>query len=142
MTAHTDLIAAQDKEAEGRRLRREGHISEAIDAYTEARELYADKGFQYDDDDVMRAIKRCDAIVSNLKHPKPQRPAASTPRPRCLDCGKPLPRFKFDGKTFEDGTPREWGAYGDNRFCGLTCGWRWATARLLVTRDRVQPLRL
>ncbi len=74
----------------------------------------------------MRAIRRCDAIVSNIRHPKEQRASATTPRPNCLDCGKPLRRFKQDGRTFADGTPREWGDYGDNRFCGLRCGWSWA----------------
>jgi hypothetical protein len=116
--------AAEEKRA--RRLRREGKTEEAIEAYESAREKYAATGLQYEDDDVMRAIKRCDAIVSNIRHPKEQRPSATTPHPHCLGCGKPLRRFKFDGKTYDDGTPREWGDYGDNRFCGLSCGWSWA----------------
>lgn len=120
------LAAAKDEEREGRRLRRAGRDEEAVDVYERARELYASTGLQYSDDDVMRAIKRCDAIVSNIRHPKIKRSPATTPRPHCLGCDKPLPRFKFDGKSFDDGTPREWGAYGDNRFCTLTCGWRWA----------------
>lgn len=120
------LAAAKAEEKEARRLRREGRDEEAIESYERARELYADTDLQYNDDDVMRAIKRCAAIVSNIRHPKETRPPAITPRPNCLGCDKPLPRFKFDGKTFDDGTPREWGAYGDNRFCTLTCGWRWA----------------
>ncbi|HSX21537.1 MAG TPA: hypothetical protein VLE97_02030 [Gaiellaceae bacterium] len=120
------LANAEAEEKQARRLRREGKGEEAIEAYESARALYAATGLQYNDDDVMRAIKRCDAIVSNIRHPKEKRPPATTPRPDCLGCGKPLPRFKFDGKTFDDGRPREWGAYGDNRFCTLTCGWRWA----------------
>jgi hypothetical protein len=124
--AEDDLGAAEAKEKLARRLRREGKTEEAIEAYESARELYAATGLHYVDDDVMRAIKRCDAIVSNIRHPKEQRSAAITPRPNCLDCGKPLRRFKHDGKTFDDGTPREWGDYGDNRFCTLTCGWQWA----------------
>lgn len=120
------LAAARAEEKEARRLRREGRDEEAIEWYERARELYAATDLQYDDDDVMRAIKRCDATVRNIRHPKENRPPATTQRPNCLSCGKPLPRFKFDGKTFDDGTPREWGAYGDNRFCTLTCGWRWA----------------
>jgi hypothetical protein len=122
------LAAAKAEEKTGRRLRRDGKDAEAIEAYKSARELYAETGLQYDDDDVMRAIKRCDAIVSNIRHPKEKRPSAMTPRPNCLACEKPLPRFRFDGKTYDDGTPREWGAYGDNRFCSLTCGWQWACA--------------
>lgn len=125
------LEEARDKEKAGRRLRAAGNDQEALLAYQEARDLYADSGMQFSLDhvmanDVMGAIKRCDAIISNIRHPKTQRPAATTERPSCLGCGKPLPRFKFDDKTFDDGTPREWGAYGDNRFCTLTCGWRWA----------------
>jgi hypothetical protein len=123
---HAKIATAEAEEKRARRLRREGQSQEAIEAYERARELYADTGLQYHDDDVMRSIKRCDAIVSNIRHPKETRPSATTPRPNCLGCGKALPRFKFDGKTFDDGTPREWGAYGDNRFCTLTCGWRWA----------------
>lgn len=128
MTTEDGLEAAKAEEKRARRLRGSGSVGEAIEAYGHARELYAETGLQYDDDDVMRAIKRCDAIVSNLKHPKVQRPAATTERPRCLGCDKPLPRFRFDDKTYDDGTPREWGAYGDNRFCTLTCAWRWACA--------------
>lgn len=128
------LETAKAEEKRARRLRSDGSVAAAIEAYGQARELYAETGLQYGDDDVMRAIKRCDAIVSNLKHPKEKRSPAITQRPNCLDCGKPLPRFKFDGKTYDDGTPREWGAYGDNRFCTLTCGWRWACAHSLIPR--------
>jgi hypothetical protein len=123
------LDAAEAEEKRARRLRREGKDKEAIETYERARELYAETGLQYEDSGnnaVMRAIKRCNAIVSNIKDPKGKRPAAKTARPNCLACSKPLPRFKYDGKAFDDGTPREWGAYGDNRFCTLTCGWSWA----------------
>lgn len=136
-TRHTaslgKLAAAKAEEKEARRLRREGRDVEAIESYEHARHLYADSGLAFHDrgesdlaDDVKRAIARCDKIVSNIRHPKTQRPAATTPRPACLACGKPLRRYKRDGQTFKDGTPQEWGDYGDNRFCGLTCGWRWA----------------
>jgi len=126
-TAETDpLTRAKAEEKHARQLRREGNVDAAIDAYKSARDLYAATGLQYSDDNVMRAIRRCDAIVSNLRHPKTKRPPATTPRPNCLACRKPLPHFKLDGKTFSDGTPREWGAYGDNHFCTLTCSWRWA----------------
>jgi hypothetical protein len=129
------LAAARAEEKKARALRREGKSAEAIEAYDYARELYADTSFAFDSraedvlvDEVKRAISRCDAITSNLKHPKPQRSAAITPRPDCLDCGKPLRRFKWEDRAFADGTPREWGDYGDNRFCGLRCGWGWACA--------------
>lgn len=125
--ADDDPIAkAEAEEKRGARLRREGRNADAIGAYKRAREMYAETGRQYVDEDVMRAIRRCDAVERNIRHPKPQRSPAVTKRPNCLGCGKPLPRFKFDGKTFDDGTPREWGAYGDNRFCTLTCAWQWA----------------
>lgn len=127
------LAAGKAEEKEARRLRREGRDEEAIDAYERARSLYADTDFAYqhrtdsdEADEVQRAIHRCDAIVRNIRHPKEQRGAAVTPRPNCLACDKPLRRYKVDGRTFADGTPREWGDYGDNRFCGLRCGHAWA----------------
>ena len=128
---NVQLDTARAKEKDGRRLRAAGNDQDAIDAYQEARELYAESGLQYSRDSVvadavMGAIKRCDAIVSNIRHPKEKRAAATTARPNCLACEKPLRRYKYDGRTFDDGTPQEWGDYGDNRFCGLSCGWRWA----------------
>lgn len=135
-TSDQAISAAEAEERRARRLRREGKAKEAIEAYESAREKYADTGLQYEDDDVMRAIKRCDAIVGNIRHPKEQRPAATTPRPNCLGCGKPLRRFKFDGKTYDDGTPREWGDYGDNRFCGLSCGWSWACGHAPMPKEK------
>ena len=128
---NAQLDTARAKEKDGRRLRAAGNDQDAIDAYEEARELYAESGLQYSRDSVvadavMGAIKRCDAIVNNIRHPKEKRPAATTERPNCLACSKPLRRYKHDGRTFDDGTPQEWGDYGDQRFCGQTCGWRWA----------------
>lgn len=127
------LAAAKADEKEARRLRREGRDEEAIEAYDHARDLYADTGLAYHErgesdlaQEVLGAIRRCDAILRNIRHPKTQRPPATTPRPNCLSCDKPLRRYKIDGRTFNDGTPQEWGSYGDGRFCGLTCGWRWA----------------
>ena len=125
--------AAKAEEKEGRRLRREGRDEEAIEAYNRARDLYRDSDLAWDGrgesdlaGEVRRAIERCDKIASNIRCPKAKRSAAVTPRPNCLACDKPLRRYKQDGRTFNDGTPQEWGDYGDHRFCGLTCGWRWA----------------
>ena len=42
-------------------------------------------------------------------------------RPTCLECGKRLRPYKVGGHgrwTF--------GGYGDDLFCGLNCGYRWA----------------
>ena len=148
---HTDLAKlarAKAEEKDARRLHRAGHVAEAIEAYDRARDLYAATDFAYMStssqpatdsdlgDEVQRAIRRCDAIVSNLRYPKTQRPAATTPRPTCLDCNKPLRRFKFDGSTTANGTPREWGDYGDNRFCGRRCGWRWACRNAALPKTR------
>ena len=127
------LDAARAEEKEARRLRREGRDEEAIEAYDHARDLYVDSDLAFHDrgeselaDEVKRAIERCNKIASNIRHPKTQRPPATTPRPDCLACSKPLRRYRHDDQTFDDGTPQEWGDYGDQRFCGLTCGWRWA----------------
>jgi hypothetical protein len=129
--AFVTLEEARIKEKDARKLRVAGRENEALEAYSQARELYADSGLQYSGnstmaDDVMSAIKRCDAIANNIRRPKAKRPTATTPRPNCLACNKPLRRYTRDGQTFDDGTPQEWGDYGDQRFCGLTCGWRWA----------------
>jgi len=136
-TRHTaslaNLAAAKAEEKEARRLRREGRDEEAIELYDRARDLYADTNLIFhhhgESDlakEVLGSIKRCDAILNNIRHPKTMRAPATTPRPNCLACNKPLRRYKQDGRTFDDGTPQEWGDYGDSRFCGLTCGWRWA----------------
>jgi hypothetical protein len=130
------LAAARAEEKEGRRLRREGRDEEAIELYDRASDLYGDSGLAWDGhgeselaNEVRRAIERCKKIASNIRNPKDQRASATTPRPNCLACEKPLRRYKLDGSAFDDGTPREWGDYGDNRFCGLRCGWRWACRR-------------
>jgi hypothetical protein len=127
------LAAARAEEKEARRLRREGRDEEAIASYDHARDLYVDTDLAFHErgesklaDEVRHAIARCNAIVSNIRHPKTKRPPATTPRPNCLACDKPLRRYKYDDAAFSDGTPREWGDYGDNRFCGLRCGWNWA----------------
>lgn len=127
------LAAARADEKEARRLRREGRDEEAIEAYDRASELYDDSGLAWDGhgeselaNEVRRSIERCKKSVSNIRHPKEQRAPATTPRPNCLHCGKPLRRYKYDAAPFNDGTPREWGDYADNRFCGLRCGWNWA----------------
>lgn len=137
------LAAAKAEEKEGRRLRREGRDVEAIEAYDRARELYSDSDFAWDGrgeselaGEVRRAIERCNKIAGNIRSPKDQRAPATTPRPDCLACGKPLRRYKFDGQTFNDGTPREWGDYGDQRFCGLRCGWRWACSHTTVPKAK------
>ena len=133
-----DLAAAKATEKEARRLRRAGCDEEAIATYDHARELYAE--FAYGESDLAkearRANTRCNAIASNIRRPKTQRPPATTPRPDCLSCDKPLRRYKFDDLTFKDGTPREWGDYGDNRFCGLRCGWSWACKHTSVPKSK------
>ena len=125
------LDAARLMEKKARRFRREGKIALAIEAYEDARNLYSDTEFAWESGsdlrgDVQKAMSRCEKIAENLKRPKERRAAATTPRPNCDDCGKPLRRYKIDGRAFKDGTPMEWGDYGDGRFCGLRCGWRWA----------------
>lgn len=51
-------------------------------------------------------------------------------RPKCRACKKPLRRYRY-----RQGGPnsvswahagQQWGDYGDNLFCGLTCGYRFA----------------
>lgn len=137
------LTAAKIAEKEAQRLRREGRDAEAVAMYNNARDLYADSEFAHDDNDlgeeVLRAIKRCDATMYNIRHPKEVRPVTVTPRPSCLYCSKPLRRFAFDGQTFKDGTPREWGSYGDNRFCGLRCGWNWACQHSALPTKKARP---
>ena len=141
----TKLAAAKAEEKEARRLRREGCDVEAIEAYDHARYLYGDTDLAYHEqgesalaDEVKRAIERCNKIASNIRHPKETRPSATTPRPNCLHCGKPLRRYKWEAKAFNDGTPREWGDYGDQRFCGLRCGWSWACRHAPMPKGKVQ----
>lgn len=126
------LDEAKTEEKKGRRLRKEGKESEAVSSFSRAGDLYLDSqlAFQYIDeqlaDDVRAAIARCQKIIHNIRHPKQARPPATTQRPNCLNCQKPLPRFSRDGRILKDGTPKEWGSHGDNRFCTLSCGWAWA----------------
>jgi hypothetical protein len=133
--ANAKLAAARADEKEARRLRKEGRDFEAADTYENARGLYADaRDVCMDEGEdelaltMRQAADRCNRMAQNLRHPKSQRPTATTPRPNCLSCKKPLRRFRHDGLTFGDGTPREWGDYGDHRFCGLRCGHNWACA--------------
>lgn len=64
-------------------------------------------------------------------------------RPRCLNCSRELrPNFKWnpvpyclsteERKIWKKANPPEfkgtYGGYGDNRFCGLNCGYHWAVA--------------
>ena len=63
--------------------------------------------------------------------------------PKCLWCEKPLRPYPY-----RHGGPRgtldwvepdeQWGDYGDNLFCGKTCGFRWgvnvATAAYIVKK--------
>jgi hypothetical protein len=138
------LAAAKAEEKEARRLRREGRDEEAIEAYDRAKDLYQSSDFAYQRDSELRqevqgAINRCNTIAENIRRPKTQRPPPTTPRPKCLHCDKPLRRYKYDGKTFADGTPVEWGDYGDGRFCGLRCGWGWAcghSSRAMTKRGK------
>lgn len=54
--------------------------------------------------------------------------------PRCVNCGKKLPRCRFRaGKR---------GAYGDGHFCGLNCGYRWAVMYLQREPDYTERLHL
>lgn len=56
--------------------------------------------------------------------------------PACIHCGRKLRRFKYrmsgprpapdNGRLGADGQPREWGDYGDNVLCGITCGYYFA----------------
>lgn len=137
------LIAARTEEKDARRLRREGSGEEAIAGYDHARELYAGTDLAFHDrgesalaDEVRRAIERCNKIASNIRRPKETRPPATTPRPDCLHCKKPLRRYKYDVSPFDDGTPREWGDYADNRFCGLRCGWKWACRHAAMPKGK------
>lgn len=142
------LTAARTAEKTARRLRRDGRSAEAIEAFEGARDLYVDSGLAFHEhgeselaDQVKRAIERCRQIATNIRYPKAKRAAAITPRPDCLACGKSLRRYSRDGQTFDDGTPQEWGDYGDNRFCGLTCGWRWACRHAPIPQRAPMPKR-
>jgi hypothetical protein len=129
------LAAAQAAEHAAKKLRRDGELEEAAEAFDAAAQLYVDADIPTEANS--RNVKRCRQMASNLRYPRKQRAVATTPRPNCLTCKKPLRRFTLDGRTFADGTPREWGNYGDHRFCGLTCGWRWACANSIRTQEKL-----
>jgi len=72
------------------------------------------------------------------------RPRPVGSRPRCLNCNKELrPNYGYDvprpwfGEDYDGKKAKQfehehkifkgtYGGYGDNRFCGLNCGYRWA----------------
>lgn len=71
----TKIAAAKAKEKAARRMRREGRDEDAIVMYDHARDLYADTNLVYHEHgesklakEVLGAIKRCDAILSNIRH--------------------------------------------------------------------------
>jgi hypothetical protein len=43
-------------------------------------------------------------------------------RPHCEQCDRELRVYRYR----KAGSKKLYGTYGDNRFCGLTCGYRWA----------------
>jgi hypothetical protein len=43
-------------------------------------------------------------------------------RPHCEHCDRELRVYRYR----KAGSKKLYGTYGDNRFCGLTCGYRWA----------------
>jgi hypothetical protein len=45
-------------------------------------------------------------------------------RTTCLECGKRLKPYPYRDADKRPG--QEFGGYGDNLFCGLRCGFRWA----------------
>lgn len=47
-------------------------------------------------------------------------------RPTCLECGKPLRTYR---RLKEEDSGKCFGDYGDNFFCGLNCGYRWAVMK-------------
>jgi len=46
-------------------------------------------------------------------------------RPHCRHCNRELRLYRWR----KAGSPKLYGTYGDNLFCGLTCGYRWALRR-------------
>ena len=75
-----------------------------------------------------------------------------TPRPCCRSCGKPLRRYRYavsklgpdESEAFRnrigaDGQPAEWGDYGDNNLCGVTCGYNLMLALLKKRPDVFNP---
>jgi len=80
--------------------------------------------------------------------------------PPCLACGRPLRTYRWrvgvetfgermEKRTIQpgeaictnpDGTPRQFGDYGDNVFCGQRCGYLYATRLTRPTAStRVRP---
>lgn len=126
-----------EREAERVCRRDSGAEGPAPEAYDAAAAAYVDSGLAFHGRgesalaaEVCRAIKRCRAIAGNLRHPKAKRPAPALPPCKCESCGRKLRRYRFDGQLWRNGKPKVWGDYGDNRFCGLSCGWRWACAHV------------
>ena len=138
------FMAARTFEQAGKVARQNGRTEIAIASYEAAKNTYDECGLAWHErgeselaNDTRKAINRCRNMASNLRQPpKAKRPPATTTCPNCLTCNKPLRRFKFDGEKFKDGTPREWGDYGDNRFCGLHCGWKWACGHTTVPKGK------
>lgn len=68
-------------------------------------------------DEIKAGIARDNAARDSVKL------APRGKRPHCITCDRelrPYPRRR-------PSSPGQlYGTYGDNRFCGLTCGWRWA----------------
>lgn len=55
--------------------------------------------------------------------------APNVERPFCQYCARPLRRYRWrNSATLNPDGNNQWGGYGDNLFCGLTCGWRFAVA--------------
>lgn len=139
--ARSAFDVARALERDARKARRDGDHACAADLYDRAGTEYADSGLAFHGnaesalaEEVRRSIARCRATASNLRHPTSRRAPATTPRPTCLACKKALRRYRHDGRKFNDGTPREWGDYGDNRFCGLRCGWTYACQQTSAVR--------
>ena len=50
-----------------------------------------------------------------------------TKRPTCMQCGKTLKPFVWRNHAdINNGGKRKWGGFGDNIFCGKTCGYWYA----------------
>ncbi len=57
----------------------------------------------------------------------------TTDRPRCLQCKRPLRRYRMRGWKGYKGM--EWGDYGDGFFCNLSCARRWAVLIMTHIED-------
>jgi hypothetical protein len=58
-------------------------------------------------------------MIKRKASPATQAPG---PPPRCINCGKPLRRYRWRD-TYPE---KQWGGDGDGHVCGPTCGYRWA----------------